>query len=341
MSNITTLGIFKEPRGVLYHGGAFLYATGGYILGVLGLFHETWLVILASTALLGHAMVIAAYLIHECTHNTIFRKNQHNAWLGALLMWICGVPYATYEDIRYKHFRHHVDNADIVWYSLRSFGNNHPNLLKLVLFLEWFYLPIHEAVQHIMMCFVPFLIAQRHEQRIRVVAVTLVRIGLFCALVFLNWKAVVLYLVAYAFMIHVLRFMDGLQHDYGSQPIMYEDVDIPNRGNGIWEQTHTFSNMHSLKWPWANWFTLNFGYHNAHHYRPTTPWYLLPALHRELFNDDPHGVIPFKPQLAIYHRERIRRIAQRGPPLAGDDFLRGAQRGLVQGGNGASFLVSF
>ena len=341
MNHKATLGVFKEPQGMLCHGGAFLYVTGGYILGLLGTLHDSWFVAVAATALLGHAMVIGAYMIHECAHNTVFRNNQHNAWLGTLLMWVCGVPYETYEDIRYKHFRHHVDNADIVWYSLRSFGDNHPYLLRIILLFEWFYLPVHEAVQHIMMCFVPFLIAQRREQRTRVVVVSIVRICLFCTLAYLIWKAAILYLVAYAFMIHVLRWMDGLQHDYGSNPIMYENVEIPNRGDSIWEQVHTFSNMHSLKWPWINWFTLNFGYHNAHHHLPTAPWYRLPALHRELFHDDPSEIIPLKSQLAIYHRERVRRISQRGPPLEGRDFLRGAQSKLVQGGNGVSFLVSF
>ena len=220
MGQSSTFAVFKEPQGVLYHGGAFLYATAGYSLGLLGLFHQSGLVVLLSVALLGHAMIIAAYLIHECAHNTIFRKNHHNALLGGLLTWICGVPYGTYEDIRYKHFRHHVDNDDIVWYALSSFRRQHPYLIKIVLFFEWFYVPAHEVVQHVMMCFVPFIVPQRNEQRARCVMVTIVRVGLFAGLVYLSWKAAFLYLVAYAVMIHVLRFMDGLQHDYGSNPIM-------------------------------------------------------------------------------------------------------------------------
>ena len=341
MSDPLTFGVFKEPQGVLYHGGAFLYAIGGYGLGLFGLFHTSWIVTVLATVLLGHAMIIAAYLIHECAHNTVFRKNKHNPWLGGFLTWICGVPYGPYEDIRYKHFRHHVDNDDIVWYALRSFGHQHPYLLKAVLFFEWFYVPAHEAVQHVMMCFVPFIIPERREQRTRCVVVTIIRICLFAGLVYLSWKAAFCYLVAYAFMIHVLRFMDGLQHDYGSNPIMYTDDEIPQRGNAIWEQAHTFSNMHSLKYPLINWFTLNFGYHNAHHHRPTLPWYRLPALHRELFDDDPDTIIALKPQLKMYHRERVGRIAGRKVYVDGEAFLRRAQLAHVQGGNGVSFLVSF
>ncbi len=29
--------------------------------------------------------------------------------LGRLMSWLCGAAYGTYEDMRYKHFRHHVD----------------------------------------------------------------------------------------------------------------------------------------------------------------------------------------------------------------------------------------
>ena len=90
-----------------------------------------------------------------------------------------------------------------------------------------------------------------------------------------------------------------------------------------------------------NWFTLNFGYHNAHHHRPTAPWYQLPALHRKLFTDDPAASIALKPQLKMYHRERVRRIAGRRLHFDGGDFLHAAQKAQVQGGNGVLFLVSF
>jgi fatty acid desaturase len=54
-----------------------------------------------------------------------------------------------------------------------------------------------------------------------------------------------------------------------------------HRGDRVYEQAHTFSNPLSLRHPWVNLFVLNFGYHNAHHAKPTTPWFRLPALHRE------------------------------------------------------------
>ena len=341
MTTLHRTSVLKEPEGFWFHGGAVTYATAGYLFGLVGLLHYSWVINGLSTLLLGHAMIIAAYVIHECAHNTIFAKNKHNGALGDFLTWICGVPYCTYEDIRHKHFRHHVDNGDIAWYVLRGFGKQHPHLLKLILFLEWFYIPAHEGVQHVLMCYAPFIITQRHSQRVRCVVITVARLGLYAALVYVNWTAALLYLVAYAIMIHTLRFMDGLQHDYGAEPVMYTDTIMPRRGDTVWEQEHTYTNLHSLKFPLFNWFTLNFGYHNAHHHRPTAPWYRLPALHKSLTDNNPERVIPLGAQLEMYHRHRVDRIRERGPAPSGDEFLLAAQRGQVQGGNGASFLVSF
>ena len=42
---------------------------------------------------------------------------------------ICGASYSTFEDIRYKHFRHHVDNDDVVWFDYEKFFLSHPRIL--------------------------------------------------------------------------------------------------------------------------------------------------------------------------------------------------------------------
>lgn len=77
--------MFHEPQGVAYHGGALLYALGAYVFGWLGLFAQHWWINVPATVLLAHGMVIAAYMIHECGHNTVFRSNRANAVLGECL----------------------------------------------------------------------------------------------------------------------------------------------------------------------------------------------------------------------------------------------------------------
>ncbi len=339
-----------EKQGYWYHGGALLYALTGYVLGLAGLLADGWLVNLGALVLLAHAMTIAAYLVHECAHNTIFRVNAHNARLGGLLTWLCGAAYGRYEDIRYKHFRHHVDNDDVVWFDYEKFFVEHPLVLRVTRALEWAYVPAHEIVMHAILVFTSFVIPQRRDQRVRNVAVLCVRGGLFAVLAWWSLKAALLYAVAYMLMMIVLRFMDSLQHDYDYHLTLFDNAPSERRGDREWEQVHTFSNPLSMRFEPLNWLTLNFGFHNAHHARPTTPWYRLPALHRKLFGDGPEHVIRFGAQLRIYHQGRVERIvkwdsqaeeAATAPLYEGREFLLAAQRAEVSGGNAASFLTAF
>jgi fatty acid desaturase len=336
--------LFREPKGLLMNGGALLYAVAGYIAGFAGLFAGSWVVNAAATLLLAHAMTIAAYLIHECGHNLVFRSSRHNAALGRAMSWLCGASYGTYDDMRYKHFRHHVDNDDVVWFQYDSFFEKHPLLLRLVRGLEWLYIPAHDLIMHFVMMFTSFIIPQRRNQRRRNVMVILIRGGAFVALLLIVPKVAALYLVAYLVMMHLLRFMDMLQHDYPYNPTLFVYAASPHRGDRDWEQEHTFSNPVSLRYPWLNWLTLNFGYHNAHHADMNVPWYRLPELHRELTGDDPARVIPFRSQLKLYHRNRLLRVHNPQPAdyPKGNDYLRLARAGEGPiGGNAASFLTSF
>jgi omega-6 fatty acid desaturase (delta-12 desaturase) len=338
---------FHEPRGLLFHGAALLYGMGGYLLGLFGLFSDNLWVNAAATLLLGHAMIICAYMIHECGHNTVFRSNDTNAHLGRVLNWICGTSYGTFEDIRYKHFRHHMDNDDAVWFMCDEFFESHPRLVQWIRLLEWFYIPAHDIVMHFVTVFGAFIIPQRRDQRIRNLLVILIRGGVFLTVLWFNPKAAILYIVAYLVMMHILRFKDGLQHDYDGNPSLFEQ-DPPSRyGGRATEQAHTFSNPECLKYDWPNYFTLCFGFHNGHHKRPTVPWYRLPVYHREQFGTDPGKVIPFSKQLRMYHKYRVQRVTHSGgelddlPAAWEEAYLERARAGKLYGGNAVSFLNSF
>ena len=178
----TSKPLLKDPQGWLYYGGASLYAIVGYSLGFAGLFVSSWAINAVATLLLAHAMTIAAYLIHECGHNLIFERSRHNASLGRLMSWLCGAAYGTYEDMRYKHFRHHVDNDDVVWFDYDTFFRNHPRITAVTRLLEWFYIPAHDLIMHTVMVLTSFVIPQRRAQRRRNVTVILIRGGIFVAL---------------------------------------------------------------------------------------------------------------------------------------------------------------
>ncbi len=344
MTMMTIVSTLKEPEGLRYYGVAVLYAVFAYALGLAGLFHPAWPVNLIATLLLAHAMTISAYLIHECGHNLVFKRSNSNARLGRFMSWICGAAYGTYEDMRYKHFRHHVDNDDVVWFEYEEYFEKHPLVLGVTRFLEWFYIPAHDLIMHFIMVFTSFIIPERRNQRTRNVTVILIRGSAFVALAIFFPKVALLYAIAYMLMMHVLRFMDALQHDYAYNATLFRYVQPPHKGDFAWEQEHTFSVPLSLKYPRLNWLTLNFGYHNAHHSDMNVPWYRLPALHQELTDGDPERVIPLRSQLRIYHHNRVLRVSnpQPGDYPKGADYLRAAQAGEGPiGGNAASFLASF
>ena len=341
MANFVEL--LKEPIGLRYHGSAVLYACVAYLFGILGVIHESLVINLLGTLLLAHGMIIAAYMIHECGHNSVFRHSRHNAVLGRCMSWLCGAAYGTYEDIRYKHFRHHVDNDDVVWFDYERFFERHPVVLRVTRVLEWFYIPAHDLIMHCIMVFTSFIIPKRRDQRRRNVTVILIRGGLFVALLFIAPRAAVLYVIAYMLMMTVLRFMDSIQHDYPYSLTLFEFDKPPRKGNFEWEQEHTFSNPHSFDYEVVNWLTLNFGFHNAHHADMTVPWYRLPAKHRELFGGDPEKVVPLSAQLKMFHKQRVRRIVgnHEGVEPEGHEYLLAARRAEAYGGNAASFLTSF
>jgi fatty acid desaturase len=343
-----TAPAFRNPEGALYHGGPIAYALLAYAIGIAGLFQESWLVNGLAILLLAHGMTIAAYMIHECGHNTVFKQNADNARLGKFLTWLCGAAYGTYDDIRYKHFRHHVDVDDVVWFDYEQYFRAHPTALRITQTLEWFYIPAHDLIMHFIMVFSSFIIPERRDQRARNVAVILIRGTIFCSVLWFYPKVALLYAVAYMMMMTVLRFMDSLQHDYGYHLTLFSKEPSPRKGDYAFEQEHSFSNPHSFDRVWVNWLTLNFGFHNAHHAKPITPWWKLPSVHHELFGDDPADVIPFWSQLKIFHKYRVIRIT--GGSADGDEadadawgraFLEAAREGRVTGGNAASFLTSF
>ncbi len=336
--------LLKEPLGLRYNGIALSYAVAGYGVGFWALFSASWWVNAAGTLLLAHAMIIAAYLIHECGHQLVFKQSRHNARLGRFLSWLCGAAYGSYEDMRYKHFRHHVDNDDVVWFEYEAWFEQHPTILRITRALEFVYIPAHDIIMHTLMAFTSFIIPERRNQRVHNVTVLAIRGSVFLALVLWFPKVAVLYLVAYLLMMHVLRFMDALQHDYDYNPTLFEYVQPPHKGDREWEQLHTFSVPISLQYPRLNWLTLNFGYHNAHHFDMHVPWYRLPALHTQLTDNDPARVIPLRSQLKLYHNNRVLRVCNpqaEGYPQ-GEDYLATARAGVgTIGGNAASFLTSF
>ncbi len=307
-------GVFRYEDALWPNLLAMLYVLAAYLGGLAMMLSAAPLFNLMGVLLFAHGLVIAAYLVHECAHNSLFRKNRYHRWLGELLLWICGASYSDYEDVRHKHVRHHTDRADIVSFDYRKRITAYPRLLKTIYLLEWLYIPAMEIVMHALVIILPFVKAERKARRKRVLTVLGLRIAFFAWLAGISWKILLLYPLAYMLFLTIMRFMDVHQHTYD----LHETLDR-KRGDEVkqydreFEQLNTYSNLLSVKHPWLNLLVLNFPYHNAHHQQPGRPWYQLPRLHQQLYGDADQQVLSFKDLLKSYHRFRIRRVLNGDP----------------------------
>jgi fatty acid desaturase len=330
--------LLRYDDGLLPNLLALSYAFGGYAVGLLLILQDAWWLNAAGVLLLAHSMVIAAYLLHECAHNTLFSKNRYHAWLGEALMWLVGASYGRYEDIRHKHVRHHTDRADVVAFDFRPWLERHPAALRSLQALEWLYIPAVDLVMHALVLLLPFSMAGRRDRRGRVLLVLLVRVAFFAGLAWIAPRVLLLYPLSYLLMLHVLRFMDVHQHTYD----VLETLEQPRgpeakRHDRAFEQANTFSNLISERHPWLNLLVLNFPYHNVHHQQPGMPWHRLPGLHDQLFGAHDRQVLPFGRLLASYHRHRVARVVNGDPPGL---EVRADQAADFVGVVGVSFLTA-
>ena len=97
--------------------------------------------------------------------------------------------------------------------------------------------------------------------------------------------------------------------------------------------------MVSLDAKWFNLIWLNFGFHNAHHERPTAPWYRLPAFHRELYADSYPQVITVGELLKSFHINRVKRVLASNYGVVQPPGTPGRADGFL-GAVGVSFLTA-
>jgi fatty acid desaturase len=269
---------------------------------------EAWLNA-AGVLLIAHALIYSAYLIHDCAHHAIFTTAAGNDRLGMLMSWVNGACLANYQRLKKKHLRHHSDRLDVVTFDYRAALRGSPAWVRRgMLVLEWLYIPAVELMIRGMIIATP-LKSGTAADKSRVIVLLLVRVAFFAALAYVSLKAVLLYGLAYLLFLTVLRFMDAFQHTYEvfASHSLEAAIADPKR-NLEYEYENTYSNLLAERWWWLNLLVLNFPYHNAHHVRPSAPWYRLRALHRSLYGENDRQVIPCRALLASYHRHRVARV---------------------------------
>ena len=317
---------------------ALLYVLSTYFFGFGFMLSESIWLNLVGVVLLAHSMVIAAYLIHEAAHLSVFKSKKHNKWFAEFLLWITGNSYSDFDDIQRKHQRHHTDRADIVSFDFRPILEKHPIVLKIINLFEWLHIPALEVLMHLLVMVLPFIKADRKPRRKRVLTVLALRVVMFTWLASISIHILWLYPLAYFLFMTVMRFMDVHQHTYE----VYETLDKP-RGpearlrDRKFEEHNTYSNLLSVKYPWVNLLVLNFSYHNVHHDQQMQPWYRLPKIHQKKYGDEYEQILTFRHLIKSFHKYRVPRVVN-GDPInlpvkkdEGETFI---------GVDGVSFLTA-
>jgi len=331
----------RAPATLAPNAAALAVVLLGWPAGMAALGASSWALNAAGFALVVLALTWSAYLIHEFAHHAIFKSAEANARWGTVMTWVNGSCYAPFADLRRKHMRHHVERADVVTFDSRAFLLRAPAWFRRsVLALEWAYFPAVEFLMRAFVITLPFIDDRKRDRRGRIAAIAVVRVTGFALLAAWSPKALLLYFAAYLVFITLLRFADCFQHTYDAYPIL-DDQPIPKDKlrDRAYEQANTYSDIVTLDSFWLNLLWLNFGYHNAHHERPTVPWHALPAFHRELYGTQCTQVVTVRELLHAFHAHRVTRVISGDyGRVAGPEVPRRADNFI--GAVGVSFLTA-
>ena len=105
--------LFREAEGVLPNSLALLWTSAAWAGSFALMATSSWTLRLLGVLLCTHAMLLAAYLVHEAAHHTLFAAARANRWAGEWMSFIAGSSYASFDRIRHLHLRHHRDRHDL------------------------------------------------------------------------------------------------------------------------------------------------------------------------------------------------------------------------------------
>ena len=325
------LRFYTKNRNYALNGCVLTYVICGYIYSLVGLTSQHWEDNIFAIFLLVHTLTMASFFVHEFIHHNIFSNQKLNRIFGTVMLFLTGTCYSRFKNLAPHHIAHHIHGADFspfYPFSLSDFLRSLPrSILKLIVALEWLFIPIVALTIRWMIAIAPFLASNRQDDRWRNATLLILRGTLFTGLGFLSLRAVFFYFIAYSMWLNILQFTEGFQHTYAAYQIHGE---VPK-----YQLKEDEANTYSIQMPYGfGWIGsilfLNNHHHNAHHRLMSCPWYLLPKLNAEIYGKDSLATFPFFKLLKNYCRYRTRRlfdgqgIVKRSSTTIGSDQFFGA-----------------
>ena len=287
MANI--VGVYFMVQGVRSAESSYYIRYAYSLVGIL---------------LAAHGKVLSSYMVHEAAHANIYRNHVlGNRVVGIISLWIAGCPYCDFTHVKWMHMSHHNDRADTVEFDYRTFVNSssHPLIKSIIVALEYCFVPAVEIIMHVRTAIYPivnnpYTNPQTFFKSLDPNRPTMIPnrnrfysslIGTCTMIVLYNYlyhNGIVLqYMISGAIVLQFLALNDAFHHTYESIT-MAEYTPGPGTRSMQYEEDNTYSNLVSLQYPILNTIlSLNFGYHNAHHFKAMTPWYNLPTVHETLY----------------------------------------------------------
>ena len=255
--------------------------------------------------LLAHTTIFSALLTHECIHQTMFKNPRLSTSVGNFMTVLSGACFVSYDRLKQQHFDHHRNRVGYDGFSITRWVLSLPaGARRTVIALEYCYIPILSVIGRWRALVLPFFLPKHKELRPRITFVFVARVSFYSLVFVANPWSLTWIFASWIAMLNILRVFDCFHHTFDIIPL---GAPMPRLGRD-YEQANTYSSLISRKWPWLNWLFLNYGYHNAHHAKPSSHWLELPSIDRMLYPVSETHCIRCPDLVTWYHRNRIRRI---------------------------------
>jgi fatty acid desaturase len=282
-----------------------LYTFLGYFAALACILVRSLPINIFGILLLTHTVVLSGLLNHELMHRAVVRSPRFNDFLGSVVSLLNGARYIPFDLLRRQHMAHHINKVGVDGFSITEWFKNKSRFTQTFLItLEYFYFPILTIFSRTRALFYPFWNVKYHHLRRRIlIALLFQAVALFLFYKINPWSLLSLF-ISHILMINVFRLYDCYHHNFDLVPLGTKLQSRPDP----YEQEHTFSSLFSRQKSIWNVLFLNYGYHNAHHYLFSAPWYHLPKIDKDMFGDTQPQHILFSDWVRFYHKNRINRI---------------------------------